>query len=108
MYNEIIQTNVIEIKNLHPVEIIKKIEDLGVDKIILLDLYKVGQKVGGIPPLYLKIRDNYNGKILVGGGIKDIRDIEMYKHNNFSGVLIGTALHDGTIDIEKLRKINLS
>jgi len=106
MYNEIIQTNVKDIKNLHPIEIVKKIEDLGVDKIILLDLYKVGQKVGGIPPLYLKIRDNYKGKILVGGGIKDIRDIEMYKHNNFSGVLIGTALHDGTIDIEKLRKIN--
>ena len=108
MYNEVIQTNVKEIQNQHPIEIIKKIEDLGVKKIILLDLFKVGQKIGGIPPLYLKIRDIYNGKILVGGGIKDIRDIKLYKQYDFSGVLIGTALHDGTIEIEKLRKINLN
>ena len=108
MYNSVIQTNVKEILNQNPIEIIKKIEELGVKKIILLDLFKVGQKIGGIPPLYLKIRDIYNGKIFVGGGIKDIRDIELYKQYDFSGVLIGTALHDGTIEIEKLRKINLN
>ncbi len=108
MYKKVIQTNVKEIKNQHPIEVIKKIEELGVKKIILLDLYNVGQKIGGIPPLYLEIRKQFNGQILVGGGIKDIRDIELYKHHGFSGVLIGTALHDGTIEIEKLRKINLN
>jgi phosphoribosylformimino-5-aminoimidazole carboxamide ribotide isomerase len=108
MYKETILTNVKEIKNQGPIETIKKIEKLGVNKIILLDLYKVGQKIGGIPPLYLKIREQFNGQILVGGGIKDIRDIEMYKHHNFSGVLVGTALHDGTIELEKLRKININ
>ncbi len=108
MYKEAIITNVKEIRNQHPTETIKKIEELGVKKIILLDLYKVGQKIGGIPPLYLEIREQFNGQILVGGGIKDIRDIEMYKHHNFSGVLVGTALHDGTIELEKLRKININ
>ncbi|MBY8988232.1 MAG: hypothetical protein KGD61_07240, partial [Candidatus Lokiarchaeota archaeon] len=108
MYKEVILTNVKEIKNQHPIEIIEKIEELGVKKIILLDLYKVGQKIGGVPPLYLKIRKQFNGQILVGGGIKNIRDIELYKQHYFSGVLIGTALHDGTIEIEELRKINLN
>jgi HisA/HisF family protein len=108
MYNEGILTNVKEIKNQRPIEIIKKIEELGVKKIILLDLYKVGQKIGGVPPLYLKIREQFNGQILVGGGIKDIKDIELYIHHHFSGVLIGTALHDGTVEIEKLRKININ
>ncbi len=108
MYKEVILTNVKEIKNQGPIETIKKIEELGVKTIILLDLYKVGQKIGGIPPLYLKVREQFNGQILVGGGIKDIRDIEMYKHHNFSGVLIGTALHDGTIELEKLRRININ
>ncbi|MHA1472686.1 MAG: HisA/HisF-related TIM barrel protein [Promethearchaeota archaeon] len=86
-------------------EVINKIEDLGVVNIILLDLFKIGQKLGGIPPLYSKIRQNFNGEILVGGGIKDIQDIKDYKTNKFSGVLIGTALHDGSINIEELRKI---
>lgn len=106
MYREAIQTNVKELQNQSPIETIKRIEDLGAKKIILLDLYKVGQKIGGIPPLYLKIREQFSGQIIVGGGIKDIRDIETYKHHDFSGVLVGTALHDGTIEIEKLRKIN--
>ncbi|MBY9008940.1 MAG: hypothetical protein KGD74_03630 [Candidatus Lokiarchaeota archaeon] len=105
MYKELIQTNIKEIRNQDLLEIVSKIENLGVVNIILLDLFKVGQKLGGIPALYLKIREVFNGKILVGGGIKDIQDIKEYKTNNFSGVLIGTALHDGSIKIEELRNI---
>ena len=103
MYNEVIQTNIEEFRNQDILEIVRKIEDLGVVNIILLDLFKVGQKMGGISALYLKIREQFNGEILVGGGIKDIQDIKEYKSNNFSGVLIGTALHDGSIKIEELR-----
>ena len=103
MYNEVIQTNIKEIRYQDILEIISKIEDLGVVNIILLDLFKVGQKIGGISALYLKIREKFNGEILVGGGIKDIQDIKSYERNNFSGVLIGTALHDGSIKIEELR-----
>ena len=103
MYNEVIQTNIKEINNLDILEIIRKIEDLGLFNIILLDLFKIGQKMGGIPTLYLKVREIFKGEILVGGGIKDIQDIKEYKSNNFSGVLIGTALHDGSIKIEEIR-----
>jgi len=103
MYNGIIKTNIKEFKNQDILEIVRKLEDLGVFNIILLDLFKVGQKLGGISPLYLEIRKQFNGEILVGGGIKDIQDIKEYKSNNFSGVLIGTALHDGSIKIEELR-----
>jgi phosphoribosylformimino-5-aminoimidazole carboxamide ribonucleotide (ProFAR) isomerase len=105
MYKEVIKTNIKEIRSQDLLEVVNKIEDLGVLNIILLDLFKIGQKLGGIPPLYSKIRQNFNGEILVGGGIKDIQDIKDYKTNKFSGVLIGTALHDGSINIEELRKI---
>ncbi len=103
MYNEVIQTNIKEFRDQDIPEIVLKIEDLGVVNIILLDLFKVGQKIGGISALYLKIREKFNGEILVGGGIKDIQDIKDYRSNHFSGVLIGTALHDGSIKIEELR-----
>jgi len=103
MYNEVIQTNIKEFRNQDISEIVCKIEDLGVVNIILLDLFKVGQKMGGISALYLKIREQFNGEILIGGGTKDLQDIKDYKSNNFSGVLIGTALHDGSIKIEELR-----
>jgi phosphoribosylformimino-5-aminoimidazole carboxamide ribotide isomerase len=108
MYKEDIQTNIQKLQQKDPIDVINKIEGLGVEKIILLDLYKIGQKIGGIPSLYIKIRERFNGEIIVGGGIKNIKDIELYKQKNFSGVLIGTALHDGTIEIEKLKNINLN
>ena len=103
MYNEVIQTNIKELKNQDILKVVRKIEDLGIVNIILLDLFKVGQKMGGISALYLKIREQFNGEILIGGGTKDLQDIKDYKSNNFSGVLIGTALHDGSIKIEELR-----
>lgn len=94
-----------DLKNQEPLNVIKKIESLGIRTIILLDLYRIGQKIGGIPQLYLDILHNFNGDILVGGGIKNFKDILDYKEKNFSGVLIATALYDGTIDIKKLRYI---
>ncbi|MBD3196544.1 MAG: hypothetical protein GF317_15905 [Candidatus Lokiarchaeota archaeon] len=86
------------------IDVVQFISDLGIEEIILLDLYRVGQKIGGIPPLYLEIRDNFDIKIFIGGGIKSLKDIKMHFQNKFNGVLIGTALYDGTIPIEKLIK----
>lgn len=85
------------IKRIKPVDLVNKIENFNTSNIILLDLSRVGQKVGGIPPLYKKIKKTFFGSILVGGGIKDIADVKLYYNQSFAGVLIGTALYDGTI-----------
>ncbi len=105
MYLEKVITQINELKFNSIPDIVKKIGDLGVYKIILLDLFRVGQKLGGISPLYLDIRNQFNGEIYVGGGIKNLSDIQAYYDNQFSGVLIGTALYDGTINIQKLRDL---
>jgi len=107
MYKEELNTNITELKSDNPLQVIRRIEKFGVKEIILLDLYRVGQKVGGIPPLYLEIRKNYKGSILIGGGIKDFNDILMYKNKEFSGILIATALYDGSIDIQKVKNMCL-
>lgn len=83
--------------------LMKKIKEKGIKELILLDLFRVGQKLGGIPPLYLEILNSFNGDIFVGGGIKNYEDILNYKKHNFSGVLIATALYDGSLKIEKLK-----
>jgi uncharacterized protein related to proFAR isomerase len=41
--------------------------------------------------------------VFVGGGIKNLNDILDYKEKNFAGILIATALYDGTIGIENLK-----
>ncbi|MFX1328674.1 MAG: HisA/HisF-related TIM barrel protein [Promethearchaeota archaeon] len=102
MYNGEILSRSKEIKNQDPLKLIKNIESFGIKNIILLDLSRVGQKIGGIPSLYLDILRNFNGNVFVGGGIKNYKDILDYKEKGFSGVLIATALYDGTINLEKL------
>ena len=105
MFQKKVITNINEFKDHSVIYVAKKLEAIGIQKIILLDLFRVGQKLGGIPPIYNEIRHIYQGEILVGGGIKNINDVRMYYSNGFSGVLIGTALYDGTINIQKLRKL---
>jgi len=104
MYKEKLFTNIKKLKKLTPLEAIHKLEEIGIKRIILLDLFRVGQKLGGISPLFLKIKNNFSGEILVGGGIKNFDDVLLYHKCNFSGALIGTAIYDGTINLNDLRK----
>ncbi|MHA1294135.1 MAG: HisA/HisF-related TIM barrel protein [Promethearchaeota archaeon] len=105
MFKGKIISKIKEINKQNPFNIIPILNNLKVKEIILLDLFRVGQKLGGVPPLYIKINKLFKNKVLVGGGIKNISDILEYYKNHFSGVLIATALYDGTIKIEEIRKI---
>jgi len=105
MYKQKLLTRIESFQNQDPLKIISIIQKLEINQIILLDLYSIGQKLGGISSLYLKIKENFDGDVYVGGGIKDYNDIVLYYRNNFSGVLIGTALYDGSIKPQKLSEI---
>lgn len=103
MFKGKIITKIRDLKNESLLNTILKLKNLGVGELILLDLFRVGQKLGGIPQSYLKIREAFDGDILVGGGIKNFNDLLNYNRENFSGVLLATALYDGSINIEKLK-----
>jgi phosphoribosylformimino-5-aminoimidazole carboxamide ribotide isomerase len=105
MHSEKIITGIKEYQKFSVSNVIKDINDLGISKIILLDLNRVGSKEGGIPVLYKEIKGIFEGEIFVGGGIKDLNDILDYYHFGFSGVLIGTALYDGTINLDEIMSL---
>jgi len=92
-----------ELKTQNPIEVVSTLKKFGVKELILLDLFRVGQKIGGIPSIYLKIRRIFKGAVLVGGGIKDFGDMLNYYNNKFTGVLVATALYDGSISIDNLK-----
>ncbi|TFG14565.1 MAG: hypothetical protein EU535_03320 [Promethearchaeota archaeon] len=106
MFKGRIISNLKEFKGQIPINLVKILNDLNVKEIILLDLFRVGQKLGGVPDLYLEVRNQFRGNILVGGGIKNLDDIILLDNHNFSGALIGTALYDGSIKINELNKVN--
>jgi phosphoribosylformimino-5-aminoimidazole carboxamide ribotide isomerase len=106
MYKEKIVSRDKALENHNITDIIDALVSIGVKEIILLDLFRVGQKLGGIPPLFMEIRHIFKGKVIVGGGIKDFNDILQYYKNKYNGVLIATALYDGTIKMENLWNFN--
>ena len=105
MFKSEVLSKIKEFRNLNPIQVVKMIQELGVNEIIILDLFRVGQKLEGIPPLFLEILHGFNGDVLVGGGIKNMEDMIKYESSGFAGVLIATAIHDGSINLKKLKEI---
>ena len=105
MYSGKVISKIKEWNHQKPAQIVTELEKLGIKELILLDLFRVGQKVGGIPQSYLEIKNIFSGNVLVGGGIRDIEDLIALKEENFSGTLIATALYDKSIKIEDLKII---
>jgi phosphoribosylformimino-5-aminoimidazole carboxamide ribotide isomerase len=80
----------------NPVDAYNSLTTLGVKRVIFLDITAVGT----LKTSFSFIKDlNRTVEILLGGGItgKDLEDMERIK---VDGVLIGTALHKGLLDVE--------
>jgi phosphoribosylformimino-5-aminoimidazole carboxamide ribotide isomerase len=98
-----------EIEEKHHKEVFMMMQDWGIKKMILLDLSRVGSEMG----LNLEILDSLlevskkNVQIMIGGGVRNIKDIVEIKKRNIYGVLVATSLHNGSItrkDIEEFQK----
>jgi phosphoribosylformimino-5-aminoimidazole carboxamide ribotide isomerase len=81
-------------------------EDLGFDKIIVLDLARVGSGEGLDLDLLTEMRNRVRMKILVGGGVRDITDLLTLKNLGIDSVLLATALHSGKITVGAVQKGN--
>jgi phosphoribosylformimino-5-aminoimidazole carboxamide ribotide isomerase len=82
-----------------------EIVDMGVKKIILLDLARVGSGQGVDLELIKEMGSTLRSKILVGGGVRDLTDLLFLKDLGVNGALIATALHTGKISMEEIRRI---
>ncbi len=76
----------------------------GARRLVLLDLARVGSGRGtGTMQLLSQIVAAYPGvDVIVGGGIRGIDEVAVLKNMGASGVLLGSALHDGTIGRREL------
>jgi phosphoribosylformimino-5-aminoimidazole carboxamide ribotide isomerase len=83
-----------------PEDIIKRLNNIEINEIILLDLGKVGTGAG-IDEIFLNnIADLSNHNLIVGGGIKNLGDIETLRRLGINGALAATAMHNGNIPID--------
>ena len=92
-----------EIKSMEPIEVAKRIKDLGVGQVILLDLDRVGSECGVNLNLLRRILAETGLEVLVGGGVRSIEDLEILRDMGVYGVLLATALHNGRVRVEDLK-----
>ncbi|MEJ7812371.1 MAG: HisA/HisF-related TIM barrel protein [Gemmatimonadaceae bacterium] len=90
-----------------PLALAQRAAAAGVEKVIVLDLARVGMGQG--PDLALVgslARAVPEVELLAGGGVRDRRDLERLADAGAHGALVATALHDGRVtarDVEAVR-----
>ncbi|MCE9565031.1 MAG: hypothetical protein K8U57_23620 [Planctomycetes bacterium] len=77
----------------------RRVVELGVHTLIVLDLARVGTGTGcGTEPLLRAIRDEFpDVELIAGGGVRTWADIDRLGEAGANAVLVASALHDGTI-----------
>lgn len=86
---------------LDPAELAGLAWDLGLSRVLLLDLDRVGtgQGAGDLDLLRrVSSRAPTGSELFVGGGVRSPDDLEPLRQSGASGVLVGTALHDGRVE----------
>jgi phosphoribosylformimino-5-aminoimidazole carboxamide ribotide isomerase len=91
----------------NPAELAEEVLEIGLRKLLLLDLSRVGTGRGtGTEELLARLRRKRpDTQISVGGGISGIDEILMLRNAGAEAVLLGSALHDGRIGPKQLAMV---
>jgi phosphoribosylformimino-5-aminoimidazole carboxamide ribotide isomerase len=90
-----------------PVALSREFQKMGVAKIIMLDLARVGSEEGVNLPILKKVMRKLEINVIVGGGVRDIKDLVELQNIGVFGALLATALHTGKISLEQMRQAGL-
>ncbi|MEM2924296.1 MAG: HisA/HisF-related TIM barrel protein [Methanocellales archaeon] len=87
-----------------PVEAAKMISKVGIAEIIVLNLDKVGTASGVDLEILQQIKAQVKGsRIIAGGGVRDMEDLKILEEIGVDGAIVATAIHNGSIPVERLR-----
>jgi phosphoribosylformimino-5-aminoimidazole carboxamide ribotide isomerase len=94
-------------QSLTPFEIVERVVECGVTRLLLLDLAAVGTS-GGWPlrPLAERTLSEFGAVSLIsGGGVRGPDDLEDLRDAGVSAALVATALHTESIGLDDLRRV---
>jgi phosphoribosylformimino-5-aminoimidazole carboxamide ribotide isomerase len=82
-----------------PERLAGRVIDLGIPRLIVLDLARVGMSGGtGTEDLCRRLAKSHpQTKIIAGGGVRDADDLARLQEIGVRGVLVASALHDGRL-----------
>ena len=90
-----------------PLELVHQAIDLGMHRVLILDLARVGTGQGlGTEDLLARIREAHpDVAIVAGGGVARIEDVLDLQKAGAASVLVGSAIHDGRIGRNELDQL---
>lgn len=99
-----------DITQVKALDFIKKLEELGVKRIIYTDIRRDGVMKGPNIKGVITVLKNTRMKVIISGGVSRLRNIERImelekKYDNIDGVIIGKALYTGDIDLKEAIKL---
>ena len=86
-------------------ELVKEINDYGATRLVYTDINRDGTKQSPNFEESTKVADISNCPVIISGGVSSINDIKKAKSmKNIEGIIVGKAIYDGDIELEKLVK----
>ena len=86
-----------------PFKIVDLLNEMDIRDIIILDMDRVGTSSGVDAQFLSKIASASAHDVLLGGGVRDMADIEFLNKIKIKGALVATALHNGSIPLELIQ-----
>ncbi len=86
---------------------LKEVNDFGASRLIYTDIDQDGMKQGPNLEETSRVADISNCPVIISGGVSSIDDIKKAKelnNKNIEGIIVGKAIYDGDIDLDKLVK----
>ena len=91
-----------KIRSMNPLRLVETLEEMGVTRIIVLDLARVGSEQGANMGVVTEVLEKTGVEVITGGGMRGIEDLEEARGLGVSGALIATVLHTGKLSAAEL------
>ena len=104
--NQIVSHGWQKTNNLSLEHIVNKYNDRPIHSYFVTDVANDGMLSGLNIKTFTSIKQLTKKYITIGGGVKDLNDLELSKINGFNNVVVGKAIYENKINIESLAQFN--
>ena len=91
-----------ETSDTQAIDLLKELEEIGVKTVVYTDILKDGMMQGPNFEELGAVNEATSIDVIASGGVSTEEDIKKLEEMNLYGAIIGKALYDGTLSLEKL------
>lgn len=82
-----------------PLEVLEELNQLDLEGVIIMELNRIGTSAGLDKKFLAEAKRISRHPLILGGGVKDEKDLLALDRIGFSGALVATAIHNGMIPL---------